>query len=305
MIFLLILALILLGGSYYAYRVAFLAPDNLRNQIPSTKAKQYDPYRPRMREMYQAISNRPFETVTITSRDGLKLSARYYHTADGAPLDICCHGYKSHPFTDFSGGSGLCFEMGHNLLLIDQRAHHNSEGKTISFGILERWDVLSWAQYAVGRFGSDVKITLYGISMGGATVLMASQLPLPQQVKGIVADCPYAKAEDIILNVGKKMHYSPKLIRPFLHLGARLFGGFRLSQTDAIRAAKQAKVPILIIHGEADGFVPCAMSEPVQAANPKMVRRFTFPGADHGISYLVDPERYSRIVKEFAEEILA
>lgn len=305
MILLLIFALIIFGGSYYAYRVAFLAPENLRNQIPSTKAKQYDPYRPRMREMYQAISNRPFETVTITSRDGLKLSARYYHTADGAPLDICCHGYKSHPFTDFSGGSGLCFEMGHNLLLIDQRAHHNSEGKTISFGILERWDVLSWAQYAVGRFGSDVKITLYGISMGGATVLMASELPLPEQVKGIVADCPYAKAEDIILNVGAKMHYPPKLIRPFLHLGARLFGGFRLSQTDAIRAVKQTKVPILIIHGEADGFVPCAMSEPVRAANPNMVRRFTFPGADHGISYLVDPERYSRIVKEFAEEILA
>lgn len=303
-VFLLILTAAVLGGSYFAYRMAFHFPKELRNQIPSTSSPQYDPYRTRMKEIFEELSRRPFETVTIRSRDGLTLSGRYYHTAEGAPLDICFHGYKSHPFTDFSGGSGLCIEMGHNVLLIDQRAHHASEGKAITFGIQERWDALSWVDYAIDRFGSDMKITLYGISMGGATVLMAAGLPLPEQVKGIIADCPYAKAEDIILDVGRKMHYPPGLIRPFLHLGAFLFGGFRLNETDAVRSVQNTKVPIVIIHGEADSFVPCAMSEAVEKANPSMVRRYTFPGADHGISYLVDEQRYRRIVTDFANEIL-
>lgn len=303
-VFLLILTAVILGGSYFAYRMAFHSPAKLRNKLPSTFSPQYDPYRKRMKEIFEELSRRPFETVTIRSRDSLTLSGRYYHTAEGAPLDICFHGYKSHPFTDFSGGSGLCIEMGHNVLLIDQRAHHASEGKAIAFGIQERWDALSWVDYAIDRFGSDVKITLYGISMGGATVLMAAGLPLPEQVKGIIADCPYAKAEDIILDVGRKMHYPPGLIRPFLHLGAFLFGGFRLNETDAVRSVQNTKVPIVIIHGEADSFVPCAMSEAAEKANPHMVRRYTFPGADHGISYLVDEQRYRRIVTDFANEIL-
>lgn len=302
---LLILFAILLGGSYYSYRIAFYSPPALRGKTPSVKAPQYDPYRPRMREIFRTLADKPFEKVTIRSHDGLTLSARYYHVADGAPLDICCHGYKSHPYTDFSGGSQLCFEMGHNLLLIDQRAQHDSQGTCMTFGILERWDVLDWVNYAITRFGSDVKITLYGVSMGGATVLMAAELPLPENVKGIVADCPFAIPEEIILDVGRKLHYPPKLIRPFLHIAARLYGGFRLNETDAIKAVQKAKVPIVIIHGEEDTYVPCAMSEPVALANPRMVRRYTFPGAEHAISFLVDEPRYRQIVTEFVNEILA
>lgn len=303
-IFLLILAAIILGGSWYSYRIAFYSPPELRGKTPSVKAPQYDPYRPRMREIYRALADKPFEEVTIQSHDGLTLSARYYHVADGAPLDICCHGYKSHPYTDFSGGSQLCFAMGHNVLLIDQRAQQESQGKSMTFGILERRDVLGWVNYAIERFGMDLQITLYGVSMGGATVLMAAELPLPENVKGIVADCPFAVPEEIILDVGRKLHYPPSLIRPFLHLGARIFGGFRLNETDAVKAVKNTKIPIVIIHGEADSYVPCAMSEPVALANPKMVRRYTFPGAEHAISYLVDTERYSKIIIDFVQEIL-
>lgn len=302
---LILLIALILGGSYYSYRIAFHSPEDNRNKKPSVEGALYDAYRPRMRELYQTFSGRTFEPVTIQSRDGLTLFGRYYYTADGAPLDICCHGYKSNGYVDFSGGSALCFSMGHNLLLIDQRGQNNSDGSTITFGIQERWDVLAWTRYAVNRFGQDVNITLYGVSMGASTVLMAASLPLPPQVKGIAADCPYAKPEDIILEVGKKMHYPPKLIRPFLHMGAYLFGRFQLGETDAVRSVAKAKVPILIIHGEEDSLVPCIMSETIANANPNLIRRYTFPGAEHAISFLVDEERYCRIIREFAAEILA
>ena len=298
-----VLLAVVFGGAYYAYRTAFFSPANDRDRIPSTNGAQYDPYRAEMKRVFDLLRDRECEFVTIQSHDGLTLSARYYHTAVGAPLDIGFHGYRSSCMTDFSGGSELSINLGHNVLLVDQRAHGKSEGRTITFGIKERRDVLSWIDYALDRFGSDVKITLYGVSMGAATVLMASGLDLPENVKGIIADCPYSSPRDIICKVAGQMGLPKWLAWPFVKLGAKVYGGFDVDEMDAARAVKDAKVPILIIHGESDGFVPCEMSD-IVAENPEFVTRHTFPGADHGISYLVDGERYKKLVTEYMQIVL-
>ncbi len=306
MLFLLILCavlLILLGGAYYAYRIAFFSPMKGRDQLPSTKDSHYDPYRENMARLYHQLNDRPYETVSIHSHDGLKLVGRYYHVKDGAPLDIGFHGYRSHPMTDFSGGAELSLQREHNLLLVFERSHGESQGRSISFGIQERQDVLNWVYYAVERFGADTKIFLYGVSMGASTVLMASELELPPNVKGIIADCPYASPMEIILHVGRKQPIPLWLVKPFIILGAKIYGGFNIRETDAVRAVKNAKVPILIIHGEADHFVPCEMSD-IVSHNPEFVTRYTFPEAAHGISYLVDAPRYQSIVKTFIEKAL-
>ena len=294
----------ILLGSYYAYRIAFYSPKKNRDQVVNPKDPQYDPYREEMKRLFHQLNDRPCEFVSITSHEGLKLSGRYYHIKDGAPLDIGFHGYRSHPLTDFSGGTELSFQMEHNVLLVDERAHGRSDGKTISFGILERLDLLCWVDYATKRFGDDVQILLYGISMGGATVLMASELNLPKNVKAIIADCPFGKPLEVILYVGKKTAFPNWLIKPFALMAAKLYGGFDLLETDAVRAVKHTKIPILIIHGEDDRYVPCEMSEAVAEANPGMVQRITFPGAAHGVSYLADTPRYHRIVKNFLKKVM-
>ena len=305
LILLLILAALFLGGSYFAYRIAFFSPKEDREKIPSTSGVEYDPYREVMRVIYHRLVDRPCEIVTIRSRDGLTLSGRYYHVKDGAPLDIGFHGYRSSPMTDFSGGSGISFEMEHNLLLVDQRAHGKSQGKTITFGILERYDCLDWIRFAIDRFGPKTEIILYGISMGAATVLMAAELDLPGNVRGIVADCPYSSPCAIIDLVSDRMRIPHKLSAPFISLGARLYGGFNLKQADPLRAVVNTQVPILLIHGEADSFVPCDMSREILDANPGKISRVTFPDADHGISYLVDTDRYAMTVKDFVRKVLS
>ncbi len=294
---------VIFGGGYYAYRIGFYSPYTDREKIPPVTGPQYEVHREEMARIFQQLKDRPCEFVTIQSHDGLTLSGRYYHTADGAPLDIGFHGYRSSPLTDFTGGSELSINLGHNVLLVDQRAHGKSEGRTITFGIQERHDCLRWIQYAMERFGCDTKIILYGVSMGGATVLMASGLELPENVKGIIADCPYASPMDIILHVGQKMPIPNWLIRPFVKLGAKVYGGFDVEETDAATAVKKAQIPILIIHGEADSFVPCKMSD-VVSENPKFIERHTFPGADHAISFLVDPVRYKDLVTHFMNKVL-
>lgn len=303
LILLCIVLAVMLGGAYYAYRIAFYSPKKGRGKIPVHRDGQYAPYQEEMSRIFHNLNERPFETVTTISHDGLILSGRYYYVKDGAPLDIGFHGYRSHPLTDFSGGSELSFQMEHNLLLVDQRSHGSSEGISIAFGIQERQDVLSWVYYALRRFGPETKILLYGVSMGASTVLMASELELPENVKGIIADCPYASPMEIILHVAKDMPIPHFLIKPFIILGAKIYGGFDILETDAIQAVQKAKIPILIIHGENDRFVPCDMSD-IVSHNPDLVARETFPGAAHGISYLVDKPRYQKIVTDFVKRIL-
>lgn len=306
-VFLILLCVIVaagLAGGYYTYRIAFYSPKKGRDKISTFSSHKYDPYRKEINRLFCQLSDRPCEDVTTVSFDGLTLLGRYYHVRDGAPLDIGFHGYRSSALTDFAGGSELSFSMGHNLLLIDERAHGRSEGRTITFGVQERWDVESWVRYAVERFGADTQIILYGVSMGAATVLMASDLDFPENVKGIIADCPYSSPKDIIRKVAKDMHMPDRLAWPFVKIGAKIYGGFDVDETDAARAVKNAKVPILIIHGESDGFVPCEMSD-IVSQNPTLVTRYTFPGADHGFSYLVDTPRYKKIVTEFVDKALS
>ncbi len=303
-----VLLLILLTICAVVYRMAFYSPRKRRDPYYIPENDAYAPYRDNVRKWVGALDARPCERVSITSYDGLRLSARYYHMADGAPLAIACHGYRSSSLLDFCGGGVMAMDvLGHNLLLIDQRAHGESEGKTITFGIRERYDCLSWINYALARFGSDTRILLYGISMGAATVLMAAGLPeLPPQVKGVVADCPYSSPTEIIRKVCGDMKIPPALGYPFLCLGAALYGHFHLSRKGphAVEAIARAKIPILLLHGLADDFVPAAMSEAIHAANPEMVRLCLFPQAIHAGSYLVDQSRYVAEVKALAERVL-
>ena len=140
--------------------------------------------------------------------------------------------------------------------------------------------------------------------MGAATVLMASELSLPPQVRGIIADCPYSTPLAIIRKVGRDMHLPAGFSAFLASVSARLFGHFDLSASGPVDAVRHSPVPILLIHGEDDHFVPCEMSREILDANPSMIERYTFPGAQHGLSYLVDPVRYENLVCAFSRRVL-
>ena len=231
-LFILVL-LLMLAGAWFAYSMCFYSPRSRRvtPDMPLEGA-QYDAVSEHISRMTGIISKVPYEEVTVDSYDGLKLYGRYYHLKDGAPVEILFHGYRSHPYRDCSGGHALTRKMGFNALIVDQRAHGESEGATICFGIKERHDVSSWVNYLNQRFGPDTPIILSGLSMGAATVLMAADLPLPANVVCILADSPYSAPSAIIEKVCADKNYPVSICRPFIHLGALIFGGFRLNAQD-------------------------------------------------------------------------
>lgn len=284
---------------YLVYLKAFYSPKGNQNDIYNIPAEaQYKPYRQTMNTLIADLNGRAFEDVWITSYDGLKLYGRYYHYHDGAPLDIAFHGYRGTAIRDMCGGIRLSYKMKHNILLVDQRAHGKSGGHTITFGIKERYDCLSWVEYAEKRFGADVRIFLYGVSMGAASVLMASELVQNHNVYGILADSPYSSPKEIIKKVCKDMKYPPSITYPIVALSAKIFGRVNLSDTTAEDAVRNSGIPIIILHGEDDRFVPHKMSEPIAECRPN-VERYTFPDAAHGISGIVHTESYNEAVLRF------
>ncbi len=242
------------------------------------------------------LLQKPTKEVYIDSFDGLKLYGRIYLRDEKAPFEIAFHGYRSLACRDLSGGAMESIRREHNLLLIDERAHGKSEGSVISFGILERRDVLSWADYIAKNY-PESKIILMGISMGASSVLMASEYEM-KNVCAVIADSPYSAPCEIIKKVAGDMHLPARLIYPFVRLGARLYGKFDLEESAPYTAVERASVPILIIHGEGDDFVPADMSRKIRENNEKICLE-TFPDAPHGLSYVFDRERYVRITNEF------
>lgn len=284
----------------YIYCVAFYAPKKKRSTADAPlQGEQYEAVAEHIFRISHIMERIPCEDVRIDSFDGCRLHGRYYHVRDGAPLEILFHGYRSCAFRDCSGGHALSRKMGFNALVVDQRAHGDSDGVTITFGIKEHRDCLRWIEYSNQRFGTDTPIILSGLSMGAATVLMATGLELPENIACVLADSPYSTPSAIIEKVCQDQHYPVVLCRPLIHLSAWLFGGFRLNSCTAKEAVQSAKVPILLIHGEDDRLVPCSMSSEIASCCASSATVQTFPYAGHGLSYMIDPVRYERVVYEF------
>ena len=235
----------------------------------------------------------------IKSFDGLILAAKYYENFKNAPIEIMFHGYRGSSERDLSSGVRRAKACGHNVLLVDQRASGLSQGHVISFGINEHKDCLNWIKFVNKKFGSNTKIILTGISMGAATVMMATKYTLPKNVIGVIADCGYNSPKNIIKKVIKDMKLPPNLLYPFVSLSARIFGNFNLNELSPLSAVKKSKTPIIFFHGEADEFIPYIMSEELYNECSSKKELFIVPNADHGISYLIEPERYVDYVKSF------
>ena len=296
-----VLIALILMISYICYRMAFYAPPRkpMGEAIEIPEGEIYEVFREPMERWAKEVRAMPRQSFSIRSFDGLTLWGNFYEYAPGAPIELMFHGYRGSAERDLPGGVQRCFRVGRSALIVDQRCSGKSDGHTITFGIKEHKDCLAWVDFMVRHFGPDVKIILTGISMGASTVLMVGGCDLPSNVIGILADCGYSSAKDIIKVVIKSMGLPVNLAYPFVKLGARLFGGFDLEETSPEEAVKRCKVPVIFYHGESDDFVPCHMSRVNFVACASRKRLVTIPGAGHGLSYPVDQERYLRELRDF------
>lgn len=245
------------------------------------------------------------ETLKIKSEDGLELSAVYIPSAlPSNKVAIVAHGYTGN-LNQMSSYAKLFHEMGFGVLAPDARGHGTSEGSYIGFGWHERKDFLRWIQLMIHTHGPDTEIALFGISMGGATVMNVSGEELPSNVKVIVEDCGYTSVADELAFQLKQTYRLPAF--PLLQttsLITKLRAGYWFEEASPLNQIKKNNLPILFIHGEDDLFVPTTMVHRLYAACPSPKELYIATGADHGRSYTRNKEEYKRRVRRFVHKYI-
>ena len=239
----------------------------------------------------------------LESHDGLKLHALYLaQPVESHKYVVACHGYGSIP--QFMGGVAFRFyERGYNILAPAARAHELSGGRYASMGWLERKDIVDWVNTLVEQ-DPQAEIVLYGISMGGATVMMTAGEDLPANVKCAIEDCGYTSVWDEFAGQLDELFGLPTFpVLDAASLVTQARAGFGFKEASAVEQLKKASLPMLFIHGEADTFVPYWMLDVVyEACTSPEKERLSIPGAAHGGAAGTDPELYWSTVEAFLEK---
>ena len=208
---------------------------------------------------------------------------------------VLVHGYHGY-WNEMSQFAYRWVQRGYNLLFPEMRAHGSSGGELIGMGWLDRRDLMCWLHWLIETYGEDISIVLHGHSMGAASSLLAAaEADLPPQVEAVVSDCSYTDALNVfkpILSDGfhVPVHPSLELLRMAMLVRP---GGYDLADASPEAAAPRIRVPVLILHGEKDTFVPPYMAGRLLSALPESLGRVAmFPGAGHCQSMCSDPDRY-------------
>jgi len=297
-----VIVLLVIITAFICFYMAFYVTEKQKkpkNEFDLPPGKEYEPFADQMIEWIKEVRGMLCTEVSVTSFDGLTLYGKYYEYKKGAPIELMFHGYRGSAERDLCGGVQRSFALGRSVLIVDQRASGKSGGHVISFGINESRDCDVWIKYIIDNIDKNAKIILTGISMGASTVMIAAGKELPENVVGVLADCGYSNAGDMIKKTISEMKLPAKTLYPFVKLGAKLFGKFDLEETTPLERIKKCSVPVIFFHGDADEFVPCEMSKVNHDACNSPKKLVIIEGAGHGASYLVAPELYLTSVADF------
>lgn len=273
-----------------------LSPTYEKSEEEKTVIDYYDKKVEEWKEEY------PPNEVYITSHDGLKLWANEYINKDDEYWLVAVHGYQSN-YTSMEDISYEYYTRGYNVILPDLRAHGNSEGDYIGMGLNDSYDILRWIDYILS-LNPNAKIVLHGHSMGGATVMMtAGSEDLPDNVFVVVEDCGYTNAYQMMTEQLKYRFNMPGFpIMNFSNVVANIRADYSLKEANPLEAIKNATVPMLFIHGDADIFVLPYMHTELYESYQGEKASLIVEGAGHVASRNIEPEKYYQTVFDFIDK---
>lgn len=261
-----------------------------------------DKYEVERAAQLEYLKKLPIEEVILTAPDGAKLKGHVLtpEKSNGRMI-LACHGAHSSGLGEFCFMLPYFYEQGYAVVMPDHRGCGNSDGKFMGYGTHESVDSFLWLDYAKERF-PNLSIFLLGVSMGGATVLMMSKNAEDEAIKGVIADCPYTSAWD---EFSYQLHTSFHLPDfPLLHicdLYSRVIAKYSFKDASPLDAVKEAKKPVLFIHGAKDDYVPTFMQGILYDACPTEKYRLTVENAIHARSYYTNREVYEKAFAEFTD----
>ncbi|RLL44947.1 alpha/beta hydrolase [Oceanobacillus piezotolerans] len=250
------------------------------------------------------VRSHQFERWNIESEDGLILNGYYLEAEEPTTKTVVfAHGYLGRANDMGLFGQRYYEDLGYNMFTPDLRGHGESEGDYIGFGWPDRLDIVAWVDKVVEELGDNVEIVLHGVSMGAATMLMASGEELPSNVKAIVADSPYSNVYDLFSYQLDRMFHLPEFpILPTTGLVTNVMAGYNFKEASALNQVRKTEIPILYIHGSNDTFVPTEMTEELYENTNSEKELLIIDGASHGESIILAEDKYLETLYRFLDK---
>ena len=237
--------------------------------------------------------------VSLKSQDDLNLHAAYIYQNSHIYM-IMVHGYRGDGASIISPIKQMK-KAGYNLLIPDLRGHGFSEGDYIGMGWDDREDIIQWIDYLLSK-DPHASIILYGVSMGGATVMDVAGEKLPHQVKAIIEDCGYTSVWDIFKAHIDMNNIESEVALHMASLVTKIRAGYYLEDVRPIEQVKKSQTPMLFIHGAEDNFVPFSMVNELYNAATCPKEKLVIQGAGHANSCSVNSELYYQTIFRFIEK---
>lgn len=211
-----------------------------------------------------------FKTVYLKTKDSLKLETWYIPVDSAAGTVLLFHGHGGNK-------SGVIKEaesfnkMGYNTLLVDFRAHGNSEGNTCTIGFDESEDVKLAYDYISSK--GEKNIVLWGISMGASTITKAVK-DYQLNPKKIILEMPFGTIKDAVRGRLKIMGLPAEPIGTLLTFWGGTEHGFWAFGMKPQEFASEIKCPVLLQWGKNDPRVSRAEEETLFNNLPNANKKF-------------------------------
>lgn len=286
----------LAGAGVFRY-FSDMAVCRRRPQIPALiqgvidRGQDDDVFSPVVRSFCDGFKEIPVEEFTRVSADGLLLKGRLFRPEKPKRLVLFMHGWRSSWQKDFSVLVKPLLDMDCALFFADERAHGESEGNFITYGVMEKDDCVRWAQKLAKEF-PELPLYLWGMSMGASAVMLASaEKELPSSVRGVISDCGFNNPrEELEHLVRQKLGRGEKQIIGVYRRHFIRRCGFDLEGFHTEEALAKTKLPFLFFHGKDDHFVPTVMTLGNYAAAAGEKELVLIDGAVHCKCFYVDGE---------------
>ena len=217
----------------------------------------------------------------VGSFDGLKLVGLNIQNHEGAPYIIMVHGMRDTKVSLFSRAYEFD-QLGYNILLPDQRGTGDSDSAPYTYGFKESQDLLVWINYLITK-DPEVQIILYGQSMGASAVMMATAYHLPENVKCLIEEGGFSSLEEeFSYYIQRKTGI--RYTKPVLKIVEREMKekfGMKYADVNPKQCLENNEIPLLIIHGEEDQYVPFVMAKKIYNHNKGEKKYYPIANADH------------------------
>ena len=265
-------------------------------------ARGGEAYAAALGEAMAAQEKRVTEPVEITARDGVRLAGHWAPVEEPKRAVLAIHGWRGGWVQAFGMMADFLESQGCSVLYVDQRGTNGSEGEYIGFGLAERLDCADWLSWLAERC-PGLPLYMIGMSMGGTSALMAAGEALPASLRGIVADSAFTSPKAILGHVARKNLHLPFGVGVRMAESAfRRKLGASADSCSTVEALKRCRIPVLLVHGGKDRFVPPDMAFENYRACAGPRRLFFVPGADHVGSWFSDGEGYRRALTDLWRE---